>query len=298
MKIINKIIQITSRIRSNPISKDNLIKAFSNYLYFNLSCRIKEEIIYKGINNIKFSIKKGDAGLVGNIYFGLYEFEDSMFVIHFLRENDFFLDIGSNLGHFSLIASGVANANSIAIEPIPTTYERLLKQIKINKFEDKIEALNIGLADVTSTLYFSTDRGTMNRIVDINYSNAIKVAVTTLDAINKTNKNISLIKMDVEGYENYVLQGGIETLSNINLKAIIVELNNSGAKYNISDNEVYSKLLKLNFEPYRYNPLKRELIKLDSYNKEDFNTIFIRDLDYVQERIANSEYYKIWNKKI
>lgn len=298
MKIINKIIQISSRVRSNPISKDNLIKSFYNYLYFNLVCRIKEEIIYKGINNIKFSIKKGDAGLVGNIYFGLYEFEDSMFVIHFLRKNDFFLDIGSNLGHFSLIASGVANANSIAIEPIPTTYERLLKQIKINKFEDKIEALNIGLADVTSTLYFSTDKGTMNGIVDINYPNAIKVAVTTLDALNGANKNISLIKMDVEGYENYVLQGGIETLSNRNLKAIIVELNNSGAKYNISDNEVYSRLLGFNFKPYKYDPLKRALIKLDSYNKEDFNTIFIRDFEYVKERIDTSEYYKIWNKKI
>jgi FkbM family methyltransferase len=297
MKLIKKIRQVSNRINSNPISKDNFIKSFLFYLYFNsISFFIQKKFIVKGVNNILFIIKKGDAGLVGNYYYGLYEFEDSMFTIHFLRENDCFLDVGSNLGHFSLIASGVSKAKTIAIEPVPCTYSRMLEQIKINKLENKIEALNIGLADVNSFLFFSTDIGTMNKIVDTNYPNKVKVNVTTLDILCKDIDNLSLIKIDVEGYEDYVINGGVNTFSNKKLKAIIIELNNSGKAYKIKDIDVYQKLLAFDFIPYKYNPLNRELLKLDTYNRQNFNTIFIRDIDFVKKRIISSKYYKIWNK--
>ena len=66
--------------------------------------------------------------------------------------------------------------------------------------------MNIGLSDEVSELYFSTDESDMNHIVNSDYPNAMKVNVSTMDTICK-DKDISLIKMDVEGYEKYVLKG-------------------------------------------------------------------------------------------
>ena len=288
---------MNSRFKKNPITTDNQVKAMFKYISFNIVCRIKKEINHIGIGGLKFKIQKGDSGLVGNIYFGVYEFYESMFTIHLLRENDIFLDIGANLGHYSLLASGLAGANSITIEPIPSTYKKLRKQIEINNLGSKINSLNIGLADKKSEMHFSNDNEDMNRIVSADYPNAIKIPVDTLDAICDK-KQVKLIKIDVEGYEKFVFEGGKNTLSSPDLKALIVELNDSGQRYNITDDELYNMLLKYDFFPYEYNPLTRKLIRLDSYNKTQFNTIFIKDINFVMERISSSKKYKIWNKEV
>lgn len=288
---------MNSRFKKNPITVDNRLKAMSKYVYFHSITYFKKNVIHNGIGGIKFTIQKGDSGLVGNIYYGVYELNESMFTAHFLRENDYFLDIGANLGHYSLIASGLTKANAIAIEPIPSTFNKLLVQIKNNKLENKIETLNIGLSNVKSKLYFTSDNEDMNHIVDKNYPNAIEINVDSLDAIT-LNKSISLLKIDVEGYEKFVFEGGSETLKNTSLKALIVELNNSGARYNVTDDELFEILLNYGFLPYQYQPLTREIIPLESYNKNQFNTIFIRDLEFVKKRILESKKYKIWNKEV
>ena len=42
--------------------------------------------------------RKGMTGASGNIYFGLHEFEEMGFLLHFLREEDLFIDIGAYIG--------------------------------------------------------------------------------------------------------------------------------------------------------------------------------------------------------
>lgn len=288
---------MSGRFKKNPITKDRQLKAMMKYIVFNVVCRIKKEIIYKGIGGLKFIISKGNSGLVGNIYYGIYEVNESMFSVHFLRKEDTFLDIGANLGHYSLVASGLTGAKSIAIEPIPSTMQKLQRQIDINHLNDKIIPMNIGLSNANSTLHFSSDNDDMNHIVNSDYPNAIEVPVYTIDSVCEK-ENISLIKMDVEGYEKYVLEGGSQTIKNPNLKAMIVELNNSGSKYGVNDQEIYETIVSYGFLPYEYKPLDRELVALESYNKKQFNTIFIRDLAFVKNRISESKKYRIWHLEV
>lgn len=82
------------------------------------------------INDLILPLEKGDTGLTSAYYVGLHEFEDMAFAIHLLREDDTFVDVGANLGSYSLLASGVTKANSIAFEPVPTTYNRLIDNIE------------------------------------------------------------------------------------------------------------------------------------------------------------------------
>ncbi|WP_395043416.1 FkbM family methyltransferase [Flavobacterium sp.] len=297
MKIISRLKLMFNRFKKNPITKDNITKAMFKYIYYNILLRVKNEIIYEGIEKLKFIISKGDSGLIGNVYFGIYEVNESMFTVHFLRSEDTFLDIGANLGHYSLIASGISKARSIAIEPIPSTFVKLEKQININNLNQLVFPFNIGLSNEVSNLFFSSDNQDMNHIVNSNYPNAIQIPVSTIDLIS-LNETIALIKMDVEGYEKFVLNGASKTLQNTNLKAIIIELNNSGKKYGILDEEVYQLIVNYGFLPYKYNPVEKELIQLESYNTTQFNTIFIRDLPFVKNRISSSKKIKIWNKEV
>lgn len=295
--MLKKIKYRYSQFKKHPISGKSPNKALAKYLFFNISNRFKKNIQYQWITPLSFSVSRGDAGMVGNIYFGLYEFNESMFVLHFLRENDLFLDVGVNQGHYALLASGIKKAESIAVEPVISTFKSLQKQININELQNKIKALNIGLAEKTGKLFFSTDKNTMNRIVHSAYKNAMEIEVETMDNL-LLDKNISLLKIDVEGYEKFVFEGGTKTLENKQLKAIIIEINNSGKKYQVKDIDIVILLKSYGFQPYAYLPLERKLIRLKTQNTKQFNTIFIRDVDFVLDRLLKSETIKIWNTYI
>lgn len=296
-KIIQRIKLRHQQFGKHPVTKDHRIKALTKYIFFNTISHLKFNLKYKWIDHLKFYASKGDGGIVGNIYYGLYEFNESMFILHYLREDDIFLDIGANVGHYSLLASGIKKCQSISIEPVPKTFEKLNKQVQLNKLADKITTLNIGLGNISSELYFSIDKNTMNRIVDREYQNSVKIPVETVDVICQK-KEISMIKIDVEGYEKFVLEGGKFTLEKENLKAVIIEINFSNKHYGVENEEVSEILTNHGFIPYKYDPLNRQLTELKSYNKEQFNTIFIRDLKFVRDRLKEGDAIKIWGKTL
>lgn len=285
MKLFRKIKYRLIQFKEHPTTQKSPLMALFRYINFNIKSRFFKENIYAWIGNLKFIARRGDAGIVGNIYFGLYEFEESIFLLHYANDEDTFFDIGANLGHYSLIVSGLKNAFSYAFEPIPETYFQLERQVSLNKLNNKIEIHNIGLSDKKSELYFSINKGTMNHIVTKESDNTLKISVTTIDEFCKEVQP-TIMKIDVEGYEKFVLDGALITLQNEKLKVMIIEFNNSGKKYDIDDADVFETLKEYGFLPYRYDYMKKELYLLESYNFSTFNTIMIRDVDYVKNRLS------------
>ncbi len=296
MNIHKKIIRRFKQFKGHPLTKENPYGALWRYIAFNVKNRFIKEQTVDWVGGLKFYARKGDAGLVGNIYYGVYEFEESIFLLHFLQEGDVFLDVGANLGHYSLLLSGIKKCKSIAVEPVPATYNQLLRNIELNKLEGLIELHNLGVAEKEGRLNFSTDRNTMDRIVADTYKNSVQVSVSTIDTI--VNKNAPLaLKIDVEGYEYFALQGAAHLLESPNLKVVIIELNGSGRKYGIEDEKVFQILLNKGFKPVEYDFKQRKLIELKNFNTHKFNTVFVRDLEFVAKRVLKSEKIKIRNKK-
>jgi hypothetical protein len=79
------------------------------------------------------------TGATGNIYSGLHEFEDMGFLLHFLRPDDLFVDIGANIGSYTILASAAIGAATIAFEPVPDTHEWLRLNVAINNVDNKVE---------------------------------------------------------------------------------------------------------------------------------------------------------------
>ncbi|MDA3613669.1 FkbM family methyltransferase [Polluticaenibacter yanchengensis] len=293
MNIITKIKNRYNLFKDNPLTEKYPLVHFLKYGILNVKFLFTESVEMNWIADLKLSIRKGDAGIIGNYYFGLYEFEESIFLLHVSRKEDIFFDIGANLGHFSLLLSGVRKLKSVAVEPVPNTFNRLKMLIDFNNLGHLIDSRNLGVSDKSGELFFSTDKGTMNGIVDEKYKNKVSVKVLKIDELY--NEAPVLLKIDVEGYEKFALSGAKNILSNHKLKIIIMELNGSGNKIGISDNEVYEQIIHYGFKPYKYDPFKRHIIELESYNKNQFNTIFIRDLHTVNERVQSSDKIKINN---
>ena len=80
------------------------------------------------------------------------------------------------------------------------------------------------------------------------------------------------------------------------MKVLIVELHNLGGKYSIDDKNNHDMLLGLKFQPYDYIPELRELRSRDTFASH--NTIYVRDVGFVQKRLRTADKIKVLDQKI
>jgi FkbM family methyltransferase len=283
-------------IAAHPVNKGHELGAFSRYLKWQIGSRLNPHpVVYPFVENSKLIIWKGLTGATGNIYMGLHEFEDMAFVLHFLRPDDLFVDIGANVGSYTVLAASVVGASTISIEPVPSTYDILLTNIKLNNCEQIAQPLNIALGSEKTALKFTRSFGTENHVALDNELDTVEVPVEKFDDL-MADKMPVLIKMDVEGFETEVLKGMEKSLENHQLKAIIIELNGSGKRYGYDESKIHEKLLSHNFTPYQYRPFERELVKVEKYGTH--NTIYISDIDFVKNRAVSARKFKVLAKSI
>jgi len=246
----------------------------------------KVPVVHNFTPKSKLWVWRGLTGATGNIYCGLHEFEDMAFLLHFLRESDLFVDVGANIGSYTILASAQVGTQTIAIEPIPQTYKNLLQNIELNNITEKVAALNIGAGSSKSTLRFTASFDTGNHVVAEDSTESVSVEVDSLDTI-LDDKHPSLLKIDVEGFETEVLNGAADVLKSSALKAIIIELNGSGNRYGFDEDAIHAKLTNSGFKTFAYLPFERGLIA--SPRKSMHNTLYIRDYDFVTQRLLDGD---------
>ncbi len=296
---MKKIKQIFQYINSHPLAGRHRFKAYYRFFSWQISQFIyPHEVVVSFLDKVKLVVKKGLTGATGNIYTGLHEFTDMGFLLHFLRKEDLFFDIGANVGSYTILASGYKGVRTVSFEPVPSTFEWLKKNIAVNSLHDNVKALNIGIGSSKSVLYFTKSYDTVNHVVtdpaqkDMN--EVIKVPVEDFDSIAGREGIPHLVKIDVEGFETEVLNGMSQSLQSQNLKAIIIELNGSGERYGFDEKLIHEKLLKNGFQPYQYDPFKRSLDLLQHFGTH--NTIYVKDLAFVKSRVETADKVSIFSE--
>jgi FkbM family methyltransferase len=200
-----------------------------------------------------------------------------------------FIDIGANVGSYTILACAAMQARGISIEPVPSTYLSLIDNITINGLIESVKALNIGVADKESELIFTSDKNCANHVVTESekITNVVKVKVLPLDKI-LYNQSPSMLKIDVEGFESSVITGGDITLKNENLHSVIMELNGSGARYGYDEAVILNTMKGYGFSTWTYDPFSRQLKSLEGKNRSSGNTLFIRNIEIVREKIEKA----------
>lgn len=283
-------------VYNHPFNAGNKMGSLWNFAKWQINCRLNPyPVVYPFTEHGKLLVWKGLTGATGNVYCGLMEYEDMGFLLHFLRPGDLFLDIGANVGSYTVLASAEAGAHTIAAEPIPSTYKNLHQNILINEIQDKVKAYNIGIGSCKGKLHFTRLLDTINHVATQAGENTIEVAVNTLDEILAEEQAPALLKIDVEGFETEVIRGAEKTLQKAGLKAIIIELNGSGKRYGYDDAEIHKILLSAGFVPFSYNPQARQLKERETFHH--LNTIYIRDKAFVEERINTARQIKIGQRR-
>lgn len=279
-------------ILNHPLNRQRKVAALRRFVNWQLGSRlVPGSVAVPFIGDTRLLVMPGMTGATGNIYSGLHEFEDMAFVLHILRPNDLFVDVGANIGSYSIIAAGTCGASVIAVEPIAQTFQHLVDNVRLNGLELRIAVKNLGLGEVPGELTFSAGLDTVNHVLVEEERGDLEAVAVRMDTLDRMLEGLVplVIKIDVEGFETAVLKGAARTLESPDLVAIVLELNGSGTRYGFDDAILHDHLLQLGFCPFRYDPFGRTLDKLDGRNSQSGNTIYVRNLQLVAARLKQAE---------
>ena len=260
------------------------------------------DIAVEWVNGTKFLSRPWHFGFSANVYCGLLEFNDMSFLLHALRSEDLFVDVGANRGSYTVLAGVAVGAEVVSVEPVPETFENLQANVNLNGMTDRVECHNIGLGDKEGTLRFTADASDcINHVLTEGESaeKTVSVPVCLLDDL-VGDRSPFLIKMDVEGYEWFVLQGGLNQLGKESLQAIIIEFNNTGLdRYGVGDDKIHQLLEEKGFHSMTYDPFSRTLKSINPFAEDQWgNVIYVRDVSTVTARVESGTGYQIFGISI
>lgn len=140
------------------------------------------------------------------------------------------LDVGANIGFFTVGLAHAAGARVYAFEPMPRNVERLRENVDGNGFAARVVVTQTALGDAPGELWLAPEPGGASTgnagPSSPDAAGAVRVRVRTLDhvAADLGIQRCDLVKVDVEGAELAVLRGGAELLRR-SRPLIYVELN-------------------------------------------------------------------------
>ena len=288
MSIVSRLlaghIQTARDIVEHPLNRNDRLRAMVRYLGWNIGRRLVDaEYVIRLAGDAELIVSNAENYSTLAYTQRLWDWADMLLLLHLLRPDDLFVDVGANVGAYTVLVGRLTNATVVAVEPVPETYRKLLRNIRLNDLAGVATAVHAGLAAKAGVLRFTTGRGGLNHVATDD--SGIEVPVTTVDALMQGRSPVAL-KMDVEGYETLVLEGGPESFGKPELQVVVVELNGSGARYGYSDADVHATLCRYGFLPHDYDPVTRAISPRNTYNSDGLNTIYARpDSDWLLQRI-------------
>ena len=161
------------------------------------------------LQGLRMSVSSGSRLLRGT-----YEPAHTERLANNLQPGDVFYDIGAHVGYLSLVASRrVGDAGQVyAFEPRPRNARFLARHIERNRLAN-VRLFPAGLAEIRGTLRFESRIGSGRG--HLSDTGDIEVPVYALDQLlaDEGLRPPTLIKMDVEGAEDRVLQGAARTIA-------------------------------------------------------------------------------------
>jgi FkbM family methyltransferase len=171
--------------------------------------------IRMGPAHFRYEVVPGDYVGMPIYWQGLdaYEPETVRLFPELVREARVFFDIGASTGLFSLLAASLnPDLRVRAFEPLPRAYDQLVRNIALNDFSGRIEAINTAVGGTTGMAPFYVPEGIVPMSaslsgIGMHRPHRIAVAVDTIDNFCRMHPMPDLVKIDVEGLEHEVLEG-------------------------------------------------------------------------------------------
>jgi FkbM family methyltransferase len=229
----NHVARALRRLRALDTARPRALQAYS----------CAEEIVVKTIHGYSILADGHDLSVTPSLVFhGTYELSEETFFSNTLRGGDWVIDVGANIGTFSLLAAQCVGSfgRVFSYEPNPRPFGLLAKSLVLNWTHDRVLQRPIALGDREGTVSLSVSAvnlgGAQVQAGLSNYSafsavadtlgdvSSIEVRCRRLDDEFPVDLPIKILKIDVEGYEAAVLKGAQRLLERRCIDFIMLEV--------------------------------------------------------------------------
>jgi FkbM family methyltransferase len=254
-----------------------LCQAAIDNIYFKLSKTFSySKYPTKNIHKSKMILSYDDNGLSKQLYIHKTREPGTTKIIkEIVKPNMIILEIGANIGYYALMEAQLMNDKGIvyALEPFKKSYDLLNKNIELNKYKS-IQSYNIACSNKNSKekLFFSNHYNTCNMNVDKGLGYDL-IDTITVDDFLKDKKTPNIVRMDIEGYEYFVIDGMKDTLKKIDF--LIMEWHQSAKKDNWKSK--INLILNSGLEPVHF-------IRKTGYRNEEFINFDKKDMMNIIEK--------------
>lgn len=239
-----------------------------------------------------------DSRLCRMLFSGEFEQSERRFFNAFLRPGDVVVDVGANVGLFTLIsASAVGPTGEVhAFEPCQKTFERLEDNVRVNGFQN-VHCHRLALSAASGTAEMATSQSGMdawNSIAAPHVAGGFEsesIVCTTWNefaAQRSLAGRVKLMKLDVEGWERQVLIGGDELLARDDAPVLQVEFTDEAAQLaGTTCAELYRQLVDLGYRMFRFDEQAWTLVPEEMRDSYPYvNLLAVKDVDEVRSRIG------------
>jgi len=215
----------------------------------------------------------------GTLYYRLPERSSMRFLLAYLQPGDTMIDVGANVGTYSLLATTIDDVSVVAFEPSGLAYERAARNVELNRVEGRTRLFRQAVGAASGVAILSVGLGPRNKVLSATEVGE-EVPMTTLDELGPSTPGpVSLVKIDVEGGELDVLEGGRQLIER-DAPALILEVNDpSGTE---------RQLKELGYSCYSFDADAGALHPTTVYDNLGLNVIALRDLDAAAARLRRS----------
>ena len=195
---------------------------------------------------------------------GFPDWWEMRFIADYLRPGDRFLDVGANVGLYSLLAAALVGSTGHvdAFEPATVPSLRLQEAIDLNQLNSTVSIHGYAVTDHAGTVDFGfsvDDCQSHVRRLEEQEGSSVSIPAVRLDDYSSATV-YAMAKFDIEGHEPLALAGASAMLAAGNPAVMQIEVAGYSKLFGVSTAELIQRLSDTDYDCFSYNPLSRKLM--------------------------------------
>lgn len=274
----NRLFDYVDYIKDNETIKNITISKNDIVMEFDI-CGILVKLVSEYRNPLSLPLYIFDTGS--------YEETETKIIMECVQDNDIILDIGANVGLYTILLNKYKNCTTYSFEPIKYTFDLLCKNLIANNVDSKVYNIGLSNDNKVENFYFNRKEIAASSMRDLrgdkDNTKIVQCDIKKLDdfVAQEGISNIDFIKIDVEGAELFALRGGAKSINKYKPIIFCEMLRKWSKKFDYHPNDIIDLLKNMGYSCYAIQENALGLISQVTDDTTETNFLF---LDNSKER--------------